>query len=109
MLCILLIPFFSTDRVLEGASDEFIRVVFCKTDETIQRAALVLRGLGVDNGDDEVTDTGEEVVAACGDAAFVNGSRLRKNKTKMNRLHNYETNFSRVDCGVFMNANFEST
>jgi len=68
-------------------------------------------GLGVDNGDDDdaVTDTGEEVVAACGDAAFVNGSRLRKNKTKMNRLHNYETNFSRVDCGVFMNANFEST
>jgi hypothetical protein len=79
VLCILSIPFFSRERVFEEASDEFIHVVFCKTDETVERAALVWRGLGVDNGDDddddEVTDTGEEVVAACGDAAVVNGSR----------------------------------
>ena len=48
-----------------------------KMDKTIERADLVWRGLGVDNGDDddEVTDTGEGVVAACGDAAVVNGSR----------------------------------
>jgi len=58
---------------VEGASDEFIRVAFCKTDETIERAALALSGLRVDNGDDDdVKETEEEVVAAFGDAAVVN-------------------------------------
>ncbi|KAL3769254.1 hypothetical protein ACHAWU_007008 [Discostella pseudostelligera] len=45
VLCIPSSPFFSKDRALEGASDEFIRVAFCKTDETIERAALSLRKL----------------------------------------------------------------
>jgi len=38
-------PFYSKERALEGVSDEFVRVAFCKTDETIERAAVALRGL----------------------------------------------------------------
>jgi kynurenine--oxoglutarate transaminase/cysteine-S-conjugate beta-lyase/glutamine--phenylpyruvate transaminase len=45
VLCIPSSPFFSRERAIEGASDEFIRVAFCKTDETIARAAGALRGL----------------------------------------------------------------
>jgi len=45
VLCIPSGPFFSRERAMSGASDEFIRVAFCKTDETIERAALALRGL----------------------------------------------------------------
>ena len=45
VLCIPSSPFFSKERALEGASDEFIRVAFCNTDETIERAALALRKL----------------------------------------------------------------
>jgi len=47
LLCIPSSPFFSTDRVREGVSDSFIRVAFCKTDETIKDAALALRQLKV--------------------------------------------------------------
>ena len=45
VLCIPSSPFYSKERALEGVSDEFIRVAFCKTDETIERAAVALRGL----------------------------------------------------------------
>jgi kynurenine--oxoglutarate transaminase/cysteine-S-conjugate beta-lyase/glutamine--phenylpyruvate transaminase len=45
VLCIPSSPFFSRDKALKGASDEFIRVAFCKTDETISRAADALSGL----------------------------------------------------------------
>lgn len=39
ILCIPSSPFFSKQRVMEGASDEFIRIAFCKTQETIEKAA----------------------------------------------------------------------
>lgn len=39
VLCIPSSPFFSDERAIEGASDEFIRIAFCKTDETIRSAA----------------------------------------------------------------------
>mmetsp|Transcript_7690 Transcript_7690/g.11320 ORF Transcript_7690/g.11320 Transcript_7690/m.11320 type:complete len:584 (-) Transcript_7690:217-1968(-) len=42
VLCIPSTPFFSSERVAEGASDEFIRVAFCKTDGTINEAASAL-------------------------------------------------------------------
>mmetsp|Transcript_3443 Transcript_3443/g.7888 ORF Transcript_3443/g.7888 Transcript_3443/m.7888 type:complete len:591 (+) Transcript_3443:120-1892(+) len=42
LLCIPASPFFSRERALEGASDEFVRVAFCKQDETIEEAALAL-------------------------------------------------------------------
>ena len=45
VLCIPSSPFFSRNRALEGASDEYIRVAFCKTDETISRAADALNTL----------------------------------------------------------------
>lgn len=45
VLCIPSSPFFSREKALEGASDEFIRVAFCKTDETIARAAEALNSL----------------------------------------------------------------
>eukprot|EP00531_Pseudo-nitzschia_arenysensis_P001743 CAMPEP_0116121978 /NCGR_PEP_ID=MMETSP0329-20121206/3975_1 /TAXON_ID=697910 /ORGANISM="Pseudo-nitzschia arenysensis, Strain B593" /LENGTH=535 /DNA_ID=CAMNT_0003615807 /DNA_START=70 /DNA_END=1677 /DNA_ORIENTATION=+ len=47
LLCIPSSPFFSIDRVQEGVSDGFIRVAFCKTDETIEAAAQALRQLKV--------------------------------------------------------------
>ena len=47
LLCIPSSPFFSLDRVQEGVSDRFIRVAFCKTDETIEAAAEALRQLKV--------------------------------------------------------------
>jgi kynurenine--oxoglutarate transaminase/cysteine-S-conjugate beta-lyase/glutamine--phenylpyruvate transaminase len=43
LLCIPASPFFSPERAREGASDGFIRVAFCKSDETIQAAALILQ------------------------------------------------------------------
>ena len=45
LLCIPSTPFFSEERVSEGASDEFIRVAFCKTDEVINDAARALLNL----------------------------------------------------------------
>jgi len=45
LLCIPASPFFSLDRVEEGAADNFIRIAFCKTDETIEAAARQLQKL----------------------------------------------------------------
>ena len=45
VLCIPSSPFFSRERAMDGASDEFIRVAFCKTDETIEQAAKALMGV----------------------------------------------------------------
>jgi kynurenine--oxoglutarate transaminase/cysteine-S-conjugate beta-lyase/glutamine--phenylpyruvate transaminase len=47
LLCIPSSPFFSSERVQEGAADSFIRVAFCKTDETIEAAAVALRQMKV--------------------------------------------------------------
>jgi kynurenine---oxoglutarate transaminase / cysteine-S-conjugate beta-lyase / glutamine---phenylpyruvate transaminase len=43
LLCIPSSPFFSDEKVEQGASDSFIRVAFCKEDETIEAAAKALR------------------------------------------------------------------
>mmetsp|Transcript_28732 Transcript_28732/g.41066 ORF Transcript_28732/g.41066 Transcript_28732/m.41066 type:complete len:590 (+) Transcript_28732:134-1903(+) len=48
VLCIPSSPFFSREKAMEGASDEFIRVAFCKTDETIESAAKALMGVRSD-------------------------------------------------------------
>ena len=45
LLCIPSSPFFSRERAEAGASDSFIRVAFCKKDETIDAAAKTLRKL----------------------------------------------------------------
>jgi kynurenine--oxoglutarate transaminase/cysteine-S-conjugate beta-lyase/glutamine--phenylpyruvate transaminase len=45
LLCIPSSPFFSQEQAENGASDSFIRVAFCKTDETIEAAAQALRKL----------------------------------------------------------------
>ena len=55
LLCIPASPFFSHDRALEGASDEFVRVAFCKQDETIEEAALAL--LRINNDGDRSNDS----------------------------------------------------
>lgn len=62
VLCIPSSPFFSRERALEGASDEFIRVAFCKEDETIERAAAALMGL---------RGAADEIAAAAGADAVV--------------------------------------
>ena len=74
VLCIPSSPFFSRERALEGASDEFIRVAFCKTDETIERAALALRGLREGNDDGEVNGRRETAEAVMAGDVVVNGS-----------------------------------
>jgi kynurenine--oxoglutarate transaminase/cysteine-S-conjugate beta-lyase/glutamine--phenylpyruvate transaminase len=43
LLCIPSSPFFSREKAEEGASDSFIRVAFCKTDATIEAAAVALQ------------------------------------------------------------------
>eukprot|EP00542_Grammatophora_oceanica_P011579 CAMPEP_0194043440 /NCGR_PEP_ID=MMETSP0009_2-20130614/15059_1 /TAXON_ID=210454 /ORGANISM="Grammatophora oceanica, Strain CCMP 410" /LENGTH=556 /DNA_ID=CAMNT_0038687641 /DNA_START=112 /DNA_END=1782 /DNA_ORIENTATION=+ len=43
VLCIPSSPFFSPERAQAGASDEFVRIAFCKQDETIEEAAEKLR------------------------------------------------------------------
>jgi len=48
-LCIPASPFFSEERANEGASDGFVRVAFCKTDETIEAAALALQKIKCTN------------------------------------------------------------
>jgi hypothetical protein len=68
VLCIPSSPFFSMERALEGASDEFIRVAFCKTDETIERAALSLRMLALyarenNGGQDDVLDDDTDIAS----------------------------------------------
>jgi kynurenine--oxoglutarate transaminase/cysteine-S-conjugate beta-lyase/glutamine--phenylpyruvate transaminase len=60
VLCIPSSPFFSRERALEGASDEFIRVAFCKTDETIERAAVALRKMTSLTGDEGNNSNEEE-------------------------------------------------
>jgi aspartate/methionine/tyrosine aminotransferase len=71
VLCIPLSPFFSEKRAREGASDEFIRVAFCKEDVTIERAAGALMGLR--RGAPEVEEEEEEV----GNVDVVAGSGLQ--------------------------------
>ena len=48
ILCIPSSPFFSKESAEEGASDRFIRIAFCKTDETIEAAAAALLSLKVE-------------------------------------------------------------
>lgn len=45
LLCIPSSPFFSEDQVKKGVSDEFIRIAFCKMDETIEAASQILQSL----------------------------------------------------------------
>eukprot|EP00980_Cylindrotheca_fusiformis_P028907 scaffold22672_cov141-Cylindrotheca_fusiformis.AAC.10 len=45
LLCIPSSPFFSPEQAENGASDSFIRVAFCKSDETIKAAATALQKL----------------------------------------------------------------
>jgi len=45
LLCIPSSPFFSLAKAEQGASDSFIRVAFCKNDETIEAAAKALEKL----------------------------------------------------------------
>jgi aspartate/methionine/tyrosine aminotransferase len=42
-LCIPASPFFSMEKATNGASDNFIRIAFCKSDETLEAAGLALR------------------------------------------------------------------
>jgi kynurenine--oxoglutarate transaminase/cysteine-S-conjugate beta-lyase/glutamine--phenylpyruvate transaminase len=76
VLCIPAGPFFSRERATEGASDEFIRVAFCKTDETIEQAAVALRGLtsslaggGSDYDEDEEEEEEDANIASGKEAA----------------------------------------
>jgi kynurenine--oxoglutarate transaminase/cysteine-S-conjugate beta-lyase/glutamine--phenylpyruvate transaminase len=45
VLCIPASPFFSQERAVQGDSDAFVRIAFCKTDNTIEEAARALSRL----------------------------------------------------------------
>jgi aspartate/methionine/tyrosine aminotransferase len=45
VLCIPSSPFFSPERVEAGCSDEFVRIAFCKSDETILAATARIRSM----------------------------------------------------------------
>jgi kynurenine---oxoglutarate transaminase / cysteine-S-conjugate beta-lyase / glutamine---phenylpyruvate transaminase len=45
LICIPSSPFFSEESTAAGASDSFIRIAFCKTDETIEKASEILIAL----------------------------------------------------------------
>lgn len=63
VLCIPSTPFFSESRIAEGASDEFIRIAFCKTDETINKAALALFDILRENEGSTEEDTSPSEIA----------------------------------------------
>lgn len=48
-LCIPSSPFFSKERASVGASDEFVRIAFCKSDETMFKAAEAIKGIAVES------------------------------------------------------------
>ena len=45
VLCIPASPFFSQESAEAGVSDTFVRIAFCKTDETIESAAEAFRAM----------------------------------------------------------------
>ena len=45
VLCIPASPFFSRMRAMRGISDDFVRIAFCKKDETIESAAAAFLSL----------------------------------------------------------------
>lgn len=45
VLCIPASPFFSQEQAEKGASDQFVRIAFCKTDDTINAAAEKFRAM----------------------------------------------------------------
>merc|ERR1712127_688164 len=53
VLCIPASPFFSEEKVENGEAAEFVRVAFCKTDETIHAAAKALLNIQQQSGDDD--------------------------------------------------------
>lgn len=55
VLCIPSAPFFSEERVEAGVSEEFVRVAFCKSDETLEAAANALAAIAVEE-DQESTE-----------------------------------------------------
>jgi len=71
VLCIPSSPFFSRERAAGGASDEFIRVAFCKTDETIERAAEALKGLRSPLEVEEREDSDGDIIEGRGEAEAV--------------------------------------
>jgi len=49
LLCIPSSPFFSEEQVKKGVSDQFVRIAFCKMDDTILAAADILKDLSSDS------------------------------------------------------------
>jgi len=81
-------PFFSKERAVEGASDQFIRVAFCKTDETIEAAAEALLQIchgdncGIDGGIDSGENASEVKNGVPHPAAKVNGEDVSVSNTE---------------------------
>mmetsp|Transcript_24517 Transcript_24517/g.51001 ORF Transcript_24517/g.51001 Transcript_24517/m.51001 type:complete len:544 (-) Transcript_24517:1082-2713(-) len=61
-LCIPSGPFFSLDKAEEGAPDEFVRIAFCKTDETILAAAEALRKMHENSGKTAINGETSDIV-----------------------------------------------
>eukprot|EP00977_Amphora_coffeiformis_P014713 scaffold4201_cov178-Amphora_coffeaeformis.AAC.8 len=57
VLCIPSAPFFSEAQVEAGASEEFVRVAFCKSDETLEAAAEALSAVARDMKETDQEDS----------------------------------------------------
>lgn len=74
LLCIPSAPFFSPQLVAEGVSDQFVRVAFCKSDDTLRAAACALLRLA--GGAEEAHGAGDSLGGEIGaEALALNGQR----------------------------------
>jgi len=64
LLCIPASPFFSPERAERGDSDSFVRIAFCKSDETIEAAAAALRAMVADGEGGGGSSAAVEVTAS---------------------------------------------
>lgn len=68
VLCIPASPFFSEDctKDEDGSplSDQFVRIAFCKTNETIQKAANALKNICEDESECEASNSPQKVISA---------------------------------------------
>ena len=69
LLCIPSGPFFSPEQAEKGVSDSFIRLAFCKSDETIDAAAAVLR---------KIVSESQDVSAGLAEDAIIAGLDARR-------------------------------
>jgi aspartate/methionine/tyrosine aminotransferase len=60
LMCIPSSPFFSPEQVERGMSDQFVRIAFCKSDETIEAATERIRSMAAGSSGDRNASHGQK-------------------------------------------------